>query len=144
MKHLSEATYTLGVKIYKDRSRRLLSLSENTYIDKVLKWFNMQESKKRFLPMSHGVSLSKKLCPKTQNERDHISRIPYASAIRSIMYAMLCTCLDVWYALSMMSRYEVNLGKRHWMAIKNILKYLRRIKDSFLIYGGEEELIVKG
>ena len=57
MKDLGEATYVLGVKIYTDRSRRLLSLSQSTYIDKVLKWFNMQESKKRLLPMSHGVSL---------------------------------------------------------------------------------------
>ena len=60
------------------------------------------------------------------------------------MYAMLCTHFDVSYALSMTSRYQVDPGKHHWMAIKNILKYLRRTKDLFLIYGGEKELIVKG
>ena len=94
--------------------------------------------------MSYGVSLSKELCLKTQDERDHMSRIPYASAIRSIMYAMLCTYLNVLYTFSMTSKYQVDLGECHWMAIKNILKYLRRTKDSFLIYGREEELIVKG
>jgi hypothetical protein len=50
----------LGIKIYRDRSNRLIGLSENAYIDKILNWFNMQDSKKGFLPMSHGTTLSKK------------------------------------------------------------------------------------
>ncbi|KAG8497203.1 hypothetical protein CXB51_008568 [Gossypium anomalum] len=141
---LGEATYILGVKIYRDRSRRLLGLSQGTYIDKVLKRFNMEESKRGFLPMRHGISLSKEMCPSTPQERERMSKIPYASAIESIMYAMLCTRLDVSYALSMTSRYQVDLGEGHWTTVKNILKYLRRTKDTFLIYGGEEELSVKG
>ncbi|KAI3701653.1 hypothetical protein L6452_26888 [Arctium lappa] len=60
------------------------------------------------------------------------------------MYAMICTRPDVSYALSMTSRYQSNPGDGHCIAVKNILKYLRRTKDSFLVYGGEEELIVKG
>ena len=46
MKDLGEAMYILGIKIYRDRSRRLLGLSQSTYIDKVLKRFNMSEAKK--------------------------------------------------------------------------------------------------
>jgi hypothetical protein len=52
MKDLGEASYILGIKIYRDRSRRLIGLSQDTYIDKVLKWFNIEQSKKGFLPMS--------------------------------------------------------------------------------------------
>ena len=104
----------------------------------------MKESKKGFLPMSHGVYLSKDMCPKTQKERDKMSRIPYASAIGSIMYAMLCTQIDVSNALSICSRYKSNPGEHHWTAVKNILKYLRRTKDAFLVYGGDNELIVRG
>ncbi|KAK8923669.1 hypothetical protein KSP39_PZI019346 [Platanthera zijinensis] len=59
MKDLSEATYILGIKIFRDRSKKLLGLTQSTYIEKVLKRFNMLESKKGFLPMSHGVNLSK-------------------------------------------------------------------------------------
>ncbi|KAI5419048.1 hypothetical protein KIW84_043303 [Lathyrus oleraceus] len=68
-----------------------------------------------------------------------MNKIPYASAIRSIMYAMLCTRPDVSYALSATSRYQSDPGDAHWVAVKNILKYLRRTKDSFLIYGGQED-----
>jgi hypothetical protein len=70
--------------------------------------------------------------------------ISYASAIGSIMYAMLCMRPDVSYALSATSRYQSNYGDAHWTIIKNILKYLRRTKEVFLVFGGEEELVVNG
>ncbi|KAK8632767.1 hypothetical protein V6N13_073148 [Hibiscus sabdariffa] len=144
MKDLGEAAYILGVKIYRDRSRRLIGLSQSTYIDKVLKGFSMEESKRGFLPMRHGISLSKEMCPSSPQERERMSQIPYASAIGSIIYAMICTRPNLSYALSMTSRYQANPGEGHWIAVKNILKYLRRTKDVFLVYGGEEQLSIKG
>jgi hypothetical protein len=62
MKDLGEAAYILGIRIYRDRLRRLIGLSQDTYIDKVLKHFSMEQSKKGFLPMSHGIHLSKTQC----------------------------------------------------------------------------------
>ncbi|KAK8684129.1 hypothetical protein V6N13_040161 [Hibiscus sabdariffa] len=84
------------------------------------------------------------MCPSTPQERERMSQIPYASAIGSIMYAMICTRPNLSYALSMTSRYQENPGEGHWIAVKNILKYLRRTKDVFLFYGGKEELGIKG
>ena len=48
MKYLGEATYVLGIKIYRDRSRRLIIFSMSTYLNKVLKEFKMDHSKKEF------------------------------------------------------------------------------------------------
>ena len=104
----------------------------------------MEQSKKGFLPMSHGMCFSDKQCPSTTNEQKRMSKVPYTSAVGSIMYAMICTCPDVSYALSVASRYQADLGESHWTLVKNILKYLRRTKDQFLVYGGSEELIVNG
>ena len=70
--------------------------------------------------------------------------IPYASAIGSIMYAMQCTRPDVCLAISLAGRYQSNPGVDQWTAVKNILKYLKRTKDMFLIYGGDKELVVNG
>ena len=61
--------------------------------------------------------------------------------IESIMYAMLCMRLDVSYALSITSRYQANPSKKHWMVVKNIVKYLQRTKDMFLVYGGPELIV---
>ena len=95
--------------------------------------------------MSHGIKLSKSQCPTTKEEREHMDKIPYALAIGSIMYAMFCTRPDVSCALSMTSRFQSDPGECHCIVVKNILKYLRRTKDIFLIYGGQEgELVISG
>ena len=105
MKDLGEAAYILGIRIYRDRSKRLIGLSQSTYIDKVLKQFNMHDSKKCLLPMSPGMFLSKTQSPVTTDEQKRMDEIPYASTIGSIMYAMICTRPDVSFALSATSRY---------------------------------------
>ena len=103
----------------------------------------MEQSKRGYIPMVSGITLLKSLCPQTQDERTRMNMIPYAMAIGSIMYTMLCTRLNVSYALSVTSKYQSDPGMGHWVAIKNILKYLRRTKGIFLIYG-DEDLIVEG
>ena len=118
--------------MYRERSRRLLGLSQSTYINKVLKRFSMDLSKKGFVPIVYGKHPSKSMCPKTLEESEHMRKIPYASAIGSIMYTMLCTRLDVSFALSVTSRFQSNYGDEHWAAVKIILKYLRMTKDMFL------------
>ena len=142
MKDLGEDSYILGIRIYRDRKQRLIGLSQSTYVDKILKRFRMEDSKKGSLPLNPGIKLSKSQCPVTDDEVDKMSRVPFASAIGSIMYAMTCTRPDVSFALSMVSRYQQNPGESHWTAAKNILKYLRNTKDRFLVYGGQSELRV--
>ena len=72
-----------------------------------------------------------------------MNMISYALVIGSIMYAMLCTRPDVSYAPSVTSIYQSDPGMGHWVAVKNILKYLRRTKDVFLIYR-DGDLIMEG
>ena len=134
MKDLGEAAFILGIKIYRDRSRRLIGLSQSTYLDKILKKCKIDQSKKGFLPVLQGVKLSQTRCPMTTEDREKMSDIPYASAIGSIMYAMLCTRPDVSLAISMAGRFQSNPGMDHCTAVKNILKYLKRTKDMFLVY----------
>ena len=99
IKDLGEASYILGMRIYRDRSKRLLDLSQSTYIDTMLKRFSMENSKKGYLPIGHGIFLSKRNCLTTPQERERMGRILYALAVASIMYAMTCTRPDVAYSL---------------------------------------------
>ena len=108
MKDLSEDAYILGIKIYRDRSRCLIGLSRSTYLDKVLKKFKMDQAKKGFLPVLQGVKLSQTQCPTTAEDKEKMKDAPYASAIGSIMYAMLCTRPDVNRAVSLVGRYQSN------------------------------------
>ena len=111
MKNFGDASYILDIKIYRDRSKRMLGLSQSRYIDLVLKRFNMEKSERGYLPTSQDIHLSKKISSKTHKERKRMSCIPYAFAMGSIMYAMLCNRPDVAYALSIVSRFQADPGE---------------------------------
>ena len=113
MKDLREVSYILGMKIYRDRSRRLLGLSPSTYIDTLLKRFNMDNFKKDYLSIGHGITLFKKDCPTTSEEREHISKISYVLVVGSIMYAMIYTRPDMAHSLEVVSRYQSDPSEAH-------------------------------
>ena len=68
----------------------------------------MQDSKKEMLTFVHGVHLSKEQSPKTPQEVEDMRRYPYASAVGSLMYAMLYTRPDICYAVGIVSRFQSN------------------------------------
>nr|GFC33652.1 hypothetical protein [Tanacetum cinerariifolium] len=55
------------------------------------------------------------------------------------MYAVRCTRPDVAFAQNITSRFQQSPGEAHWSAVKNILKYLKRTKDMFMVYGGNSD-----
>ena len=134
MKDLGEANYILGIKHLRDRKNKVLALSQALYIDKIIARFNMENSKNGTLPFRHGVHLSKEQSPKTLEQKERMSRIPFASEVGGLMYVMLCTRPDICYAVGIVSRYQSDPGEEYWIAVKHILKYLRRIRDYMLVY----------
>ena len=113
----------------------------STYLDKILKWFKMQQSKKEFLPVLQGVKLSKTQSPTTVENRMRIKVIPYALAIGSIKYAMLCTRSIVYPTLILAREYNSDLGVDHWTAVKIILSGIR---ICFSIMEVTKRFVVKG
>ena len=91
--------------------------------------FRSENSKKGYLPIGHGISLSKRDCLATPQERERMGRIPYALTMGSIMYAMTCTRPNMAYSLGIVSRYQSDPEENHWKVVKTILKYLRNTKD---------------
>ena len=92
---------------------------------KVLSKFSMSDAKPMNTPLATHFKLSKEQSPTTEEERDHMAKVPYAFIIGSLMYAMVCTRLDIAHAEGVVSRYLSNLGKQHWEVVKWILRYLR-------------------
>ena len=113
MKDLEKASYILVIKVYRDRSKKMLDLSQKLYIEKVLKRFSIENFKRGLLPLRHGINFSNIMCPTTSKKVQCMSRIPYVSAIESLMYAMLCTRPDIVLAVSVTSRYQSNLDEEH-------------------------------
>ncbi|RVW18009.1 Retrovirus-related Pol polyprotein from transposon TNT 1-94 [Vitis vinifera] len=73
MKDLGAAKQILGMRIIRDKANGTLKLSQSEYVKKVL----------------------------SREERDHMSKVPYASAIGSLMYAMVCTRPDIAHAVEL-------------------------------------------
>ena len=91
MKDLGASNFILGMEIKKDQKKRKLWLNQRKYVDTILQRFNMQECKPVKVPISIGVKLSADQCPKTQEEEEDMSHVPYASAVCSLMYVIICT-----------------------------------------------------
>ncbi|KAG2705909.1 hypothetical protein I3760_05G078600 [Carya illinoinensis] len=103
----------------------------------------MNECKPIDTRVAKGENLSKELCPKTQIEKEKMARVPYANAVGSLMYAMMCTRPDICYAVGLVSRFQSNPGLAHWKAVKRIMRYLKGTADYVLCYQGSD-LQLKG
>ncbi|GJS57612.1 zinc finger, CCHC-type containing protein [Tanacetum coccineum] len=88
----AEAAYILGIKIYRDRSKRLIGLCQSAYIDKILKRFYMENSKRGSIPMQEKLKLSKSRDASTPAEVKCMQNIPYAIVMGSIMYDLMVSC----------------------------------------------------
>jgi hypothetical protein len=144
MKDLGEASYVIGIEIHRDRNQRILKLSQNAYIEKVLERFVMNNCLTSIAPIIKRDKFSKNQCPQNALEQEQIKNIPYASAIGSLLYAQVSTRPDIVMAVGMLDRYQNNLGMEHWKAAKRVMRYLQETKDYGLTYRYTDHLKVVG
>ena len=111
MKDIGAAKYILGMEIKRGRAKRKLWLNQRKYFETILQRFNMQDSKLTNVPIPVGVNLSIEKCPKTQEEEEEMSFIPYESAGNNLMYAMVCTRPNIAHAMGVLRRFMSKLGK---------------------------------
>eukprot|EP00253_Pinus_taeda_P033931 PITA_33931 len=140
MKDLGAARQILGMEIFRDRSNGKLWLSQQKYIEKILLRFGMNNVKPMSVPLASHFKLSSSLCPNTNEEKEYMSRIPYANVVGCLMYAMVCTPY-ISHAVGVVSRDMANPSKEHWSAMKWVLQYLRGTSDYCITYSRSSEFI---
>eukprot|EP00253_Pinus_taeda_P036357 PITA_36357 len=91
-------------------------------------------------PEGFAVKGKKELFPKTQEEEEDMSRVPYASAVGRLMYVMVCTRPDISHTMGVLSRFMAKQGKEHWTTVKQVFRYLRGTSDYGLCYQGRPGL----
>jgi Reverse transcriptase (RNA-dependent DNA polymerase) len=96
-KDLDKASYVLGLKIHIDQNKDILGLSQQTYIDKIIKRYGMKNYKPGNTPVAKEDMFSLDQCLKIELKKSEIQQIPYASLIGSLMYAQVCTRSDSAY-----------------------------------------------
>ena len=134
MKDLGAAKQILSMRIIRDKANGTLKLSQSKYVKKIFSRFNMIETKPLSIPLGSHFKLSKEQSPKTEEEMDYMSKVPYASTIGNLMYVMVCTRPNIAYVVGVVSRFMSWPGKQHWEAVKWILRYLRGSADTCLCF----------
>ncbi|GJR37681.1 retrotransposon protein, putative, ty1-copia subclass [Tanacetum coccineum] len=128
MKDLGDAAYILGIKIYRDRSKRLIGLCQSAYIEKILKRYYMENSKRETIPMQEKLKLSKSQGASTPAEKQRMQN-------------------------NITSQFQQNPGEEHWTAVKNILNDAGYLTDAddlksqtgyvFILNGGAEAVWIR-
>ena len=81
----------------------------------------MQDCKLGDTLVAKGDKFSFNQCSKNDFEVKEMQKIPYASAVGSLMYAQVCICRDIAYIIGMLGRYLSNLGIDYWKATKKVM-----------------------
>ena len=99
-------------------------MTQETYINKVLERFWMKDCSLSVAPIVKGDMFNLNQCLKNDFEREQMKNIPYAFAIRSLMYAQVCTRPNIAFAVGMLGKYQSNPSMHHWKAAKKVMRYL--------------------
>ncbi|KAL0378427.1 UNVERIFIED_CONTAM: Retrovirus-related Pol polyprotein from transposon TNT 1-94 [Sesamum radiatum] len=138
MKDLGVATKILGMEIHRDRGSRKLWLSQQAYVEKVLDRFGMSKAKPVSTPLANHFKLSLEQCPKTDREIEDMAKVPYASAVGCLMYAMVCTRPDLAHAVSQVRKYMSKPGRHHWEAVKWIFRYMKGSVGHGVVFASQQ------
>nr|GEW16673.1 retrovirus-related Pol polyprotein from transposon TNT 1-94 [Tanacetum cinerariifolium] len=107
-KLLEEAKKILGMEIFRDRSRKIIRVSQFGYVSKILNNFRIDNGKSVQISLGGHFKLSLKDCPVKDCNIERTSKVPYANVVGSLMYLMVCTRPDIAYATIVVSRYLAN------------------------------------
>ena len=99
----------------------------------------MLDAKPVSTPLANHFRLSGSQCLKNEEEIENISKVPYASKVGCLMYAMVCTRSDLAHAVSIVSRYMANPGREHWNGVKWIFRYLKGTAEHGILFSRQSE-----
>ena len=82
----------------------MITISQPAYIERLIKWFNLQDAKTHAMPLDSNIKLTQGQCPQTEQEKCATAKVPYRQAIRSLMWAAVATQPDIAFAVSLLSQ----------------------------------------
>ena len=104
----------------------------------------MLDNKLGDVPIAKGDKFNLKQCPNNELEIKEMQKIPYASVVGSLMYAQVCTRLDIAFIVGVLGRYQSDPGMDRWRAAKRVMRYLKKTRDYMLTYRKSDSLEIIG
>ena len=134
VKDLGRLHYFLGMKIVQSIITGDVWMGQPTYVGKVLERFGMNDAKAVATPIDASSKLTK-----GEDGEERIDQGIYQSAVGSLLYLSTGTRVDITFAVSYVARFSSDPTKRHWIAVKRILRYLKGTADLGLLYTSSGE-----
>ena len=134
----------LGIKIKQED--HTITLSQQHYIEALLKKFHLENANPVSTPMDPNVKLDDSLESKVQGELDPNSMIAFrfVMLIGCLMYLALGTHPDIVYTINKLSQYASIPQLAHWTAVKHLFQYLKGTWTYKLTYGsGSDDLLAE-
>lgn len=132
IKKLGIVSFALGIAFSWGSDH--VKMTQTAYIERIAAQYGLSEAKPISLPLQKGFKPLHSHSPSLPNEIEDMKRIPYRSAIGSLLYVALGTRPDIAYAVCALARFSHNPGRIHWSMVKNVIKYLMHTKDVGLTY----------
>lgn len=124
-----EPRLLLGIEIRRDRTNKIIEISQGQYIAKILEQYGFADANPISTPADPNVILNTATSPFEDPHK-------FRSAIGALMYAARGTRPDIIFALYSLSRFAPSSGPEHWTAVKRIFRYLKGTKDMSIQYNG--------
>lgn len=123
IKDMGVAQKILDMEILRDRKTDKFYLSQKEYIKKVLKIYHAECQVQQYF-IGNFFQAFIHFSQQFNDKVYCMSTVSYSIAVGFFMYVMFCSCPDLSYAVSAISRYIANSDKEYWKVIQQILKYL--------------------
>lgn len=132
---LMQAECFVGLQIKRDRRERTLHVSQSGFIDRMISKFELTEAKAVSIPMQPTLKLV--ASGVADGEKSKVVQVPYREAIGALMYIMVGCRPDIACAVTILSRFCSEPKLPHWLAVKNVMKYLKATRELGLVYDGK-------
>ena len=126
---LRQIHWLLSIKITWDCENRTISLSPSSYIDSLIRRFNLTNLRPYLTPMDRNIQYLKNQCLQTPEQATEMHHIPYHKAVGLLLYLAISTRPDIAFPIGILSQFVDNPGRVHWEGVKHVFRYLAGTRD---------------
>lgn len=128
---VEEANCFVGLQIERDTVNNTLKIHQKSYLEKLLKRFNLEDCKERATPIDVDTKLIK-----STNKMTDSDNYPYKEAVGSLIYLMIGSRPDIAYSVGKLSQFMDSYDHTHWTAVKHLFRYLKGTLSLGITYHG--------
>lgn len=122
----------LGMKIERDIEKKVMRISQRSYLESLLTRFGMEDCRPVSTPMEHRLRLEK------GDEAKRIDK-PYRELVGCIMYVSMTSRPDLAAAANYFSQFQTCFNEEHWIHLRRVLRYIKGTLDVGLVYRADNE-----